>query len=113
MRAELFEPGGCSACPISPRATWTIRDPTSPPVTGATALVGELPIAPVRALLKADDEAGAAVVGTCCGGEKAVLISAIRVRTASRDIRQVIATAGRRFRTCGLWPVACGLSYKP
>src|SRR5436190_23036846 len=105
MRAELLDPGGCSACPISLWAIWTMRDPASPPPTGASAaapLVGGLPMAPVRASRKAEEEAGAAVGAACCGGEKAVLISAIRESTASRDIAWVVVTAGCRFSQCSL-----------
>jgi hypothetical protein len=45
IRGELFDPGGCSACPTSPAAAVTMRAPTLLPA-GAVAVVA---IAPGRA----------------------------------------------------------------
>ena len=86
MRGELFEPGGCSACPTSPAAAATIRAPTllpEPAPTGAVAAVALVPIALWRAEAKVDldDEE---VAGADCGGAKALSSACTRVRTDSR-----------------------------
>src|SRR5947209_7813078 len=103
MRGESFEPGGCSACPTSPPAIWTIRWPAVPPV-GATP--GMPPTPPDEACCRrlekevgdAPDCSACAAVGWAGGcGENADSISWIRAMTLSMLIRLSNRQSGRMF----------------
>src|SRR5215207_1705004 len=95
MRAESFEPGGCSACPTSAPAISVIALPGEP---APGAIVGTMPagIAPWSAVAKEDAPAtGEAVAGAAApptvasegdGGRSARSIWSMRARARGSDI---------------------------
>src|SRR4051794_33894808 len=88
MRGESLEPGGCSVCPTSADAAWSMACTPAPPAPGAAvnaaeAMAGVALAGATAAVCAPSTEENEVEAGACTGaGTSAVSICAMRARTS-------------------------------